>query len=518
MGDESKPARTGEAPETEIQPYAWYLLGVLVLVYIFNFVDRQLLTILAPELKRDLGISDSDFGFLYGTAFGVFYALFGIPLGKLADRWLRVKILALGLALWSLMTALSGLSRNFGELALARVGVGIGEATLTPCTYSLVSDYFPPHRRATALGLYSTGLYLGTGISLYLGSTVVVEWNAAYPGDSAPFGLAGWQMAFLAMGLPGLLLALWVATLREPRRGAFDYPAPEPVEHKTASAWTGFVQDLGDIVPPFTFFGAARRGFNALLTNLAVAAAFGIGAAGLIALTGDWPQWIAFAVGCYAIASWIAALRYREPTAFAALFRSRAFMGLTIGYASLSFLGYANFAFSPLYAIQELGADPSKAGFMLGSLGALGGSLGVISGGILADRVARDGVQARRIMFIAITAAATMICHAVMFSATSLAFYYPAVFVTLIFMSASLGGSSGALVNIVPPQLRGTATAAFLLATNMIGLALGPYCGGKLSELTGDLGTGMLMMLIAFPFAIGALMISYRALPKSAPA
>lgn len=525
MGDESQPARTEEAPETgiqppktQIEPYAWYLLGILMLVYIFNFVDRQLLTILAPELKRDLGISDSDFGFLYGTAFGVFYALFGIPLGKLADRWLRVRILAMGLALWSLMTALSGLSRNFGELALARVGVGIGEATLTPCTYSLVSDYFPPHRRATALGLYSTGLYLGTGISLFVGSNIVVEWDAAFPGGNAPLGLVGWQVAFLAMGLPGLLLALWVATLREPRRGAFDFPEPQPAVHKTSSAWTGFVQDLGDIVPPFTFFGAARRSFKALLVNLGIAAAFAVAAAGLIALTGDWPQWIAFAIGCYAIASWIAALRHREPAAFTVLFQSKAFMGLTIGYASLSFLGYANFAFSPLYAIQELGADQSEAGFMLGSLGALGGSLGVIGGGILADRVARDGVQARRIMFIAITAAATMICHAVMFSATSLAYFYPAVFITLIFMSASLGGSSGALVNIVPPQLRGTATAAFLLATNMIGLALGPYCGGKLSELTGDLGTGMLMMLIALPVTIIALMISYRALPKFVPA
>ena len=140
-----------DAAPAEPGPYAWYMLAVLVLVYVANYVDRQLLTILAPELKRDLGISDAEFGFLYGTAFGVFYALFGIPLGRLADRWSRTRLLALGLTVWSLTTALSGLSRSFAQIAAARVGVGIGEATAAPCAYSLIGDYFPPHRRATAL-------------------------------------------------------------------------------------------------------------------------------------------------------------------------------------------------------------------------------------------------------------------------------------------------------------------------------------------------------------------------------
>ena len=107
-----------DAAPAEPGPYAWYMLAVLVLVYVANYVDRQLLTILAPELKRDLGISDAEFGFLYGTAFGVFYALFGIPLGRLADRWSRTRLLALGLTVWSLTTALSGLSRSFAPIHL----------------------------------------------------------------------------------------------------------------------------------------------------------------------------------------------------------------------------------------------------------------------------------------------------------------------------------------------------------------------------------------------------------------
>jgi len=506
---------TRSEQQPEVTPYAWYMLGVLMIVYIFNFVDRQLLTILAPELKRDLGISDSDFGFLYGTAFGVFYALFGIPLGKLADRWFRVKLLALGLALWSLMTALSGLSRNFGQIGAARIGVGVGEATLSPCTYSLVSDYFPPHRRATALGVYSAGLYLGTGISLFLGSTISETWNAAYASGAAPLGLAGWQVAFLCVGIPGLLMAIWVASLREPKRGAFDSIADGDFGDDGTASWRGFLRDLGDIVPPFTLYEAARRGPASLAANLGIALAIGLIATWLARSTGDTAQWAAFGIGTYAILTWAISLRHNEPEAFGSLFRSKPFMGVTFGYSFLSFLGYANFGFAPLYAIQDLGADPSEAGFMLGSLGALAGTLGVIGGGVIADRLARDGVHARRVLFIALTASATMICHAVMFSADSLAIYYPAVFVTLIFMSASLGGSSGTVVNIVPPRLRGTATAAFLLGTNMIGLALGPYAGGKLSDYFGDLGQGMLALLIMLPLTCIALLIAYASMPKS---
>ena len=125
--------------------------SILFLVYVLNFVDRQIISILAEDIKRDLGLKDEDLGFLYGTAFGVFYSLFGIPLGRLADNWHRVRLMTIGLTLWSTMTALSGLSRTGGHLAAARIGVGIGEATASPSAYSLISDYFPKRLRATAL-------------------------------------------------------------------------------------------------------------------------------------------------------------------------------------------------------------------------------------------------------------------------------------------------------------------------------------------------------------------------------
>ena len=200
--------------------YAGYVTAVLVVVYIFNFIDRQIVTILAEEIKADIGITDAQIGFLYGTAFAVFYALFGLPLGKLADTWTRKNLIAIGLGFWSLMTALSGTARSFAALATYRVGVGIGEASATPAAFSMLSDYFPPRLRATVLAIYSSGIYIGAGIGIFLGGWIVDGWNSAYPDPGlAPFGLKGWQAAYLAVGLPGLLLAVWVFTLREPRRG-----------------------------------------------------------------------------------------------------------------------------------------------------------------------------------------------------------------------------------------------------------------------------------------------------------
>ena len=208
------------APASE--RYARYVLGVLVLVYVFNFLDRQILAILAERIRSDLGIGDAELGFLYGTAFAVFFAVFGIPLGRLADVWDRRKLIALGLALWSLMTVLSGFARSFPELAIARIGVGIGEASAAPAAFSLLSDYFPPARRATVLAIYSSGIYIGAGLGLGLGGLIVDRWDAAFTNAPPPFGLAGWQVAFLVVGLPGLLLAGWVSTLSEPARGVVD--------------------------------------------------------------------------------------------------------------------------------------------------------------------------------------------------------------------------------------------------------------------------------------------------------
>ena len=187
--------------------YRWYALGLLVVVYVFNFIDRSILGILVEPIKRDLGVSDTLMGFLGGIAFAAFYTFLGIPIARLADRGSRRNVLAVCLALWSGATALCGLAANFVHLLAARIGVAVGEAGGSPPSHSMISDMFPPESRATALAIYALGIPIGTMLGNLGGGWI----NEAFD----------WRTAFLVVGAPGLLLALVVRfTLREPVRGA----------------------------------------------------------------------------------------------------------------------------------------------------------------------------------------------------------------------------------------------------------------------------------------------------------
>lgn len=499
-----------------VDRYSWYALFVLVVVYVLNFVDRQLLTILAVDIKHDLGISDSQFGFLYGTAFGVFYALFGIPLGKLADRSSRTRLLAAGLTLWSTMTALSGLSRSFWQLGAARIGVGVGEATAGPCSYSLLADYFPAHRRATAVAIFSSGIYLGGGLSLYVGTAISGAWNNAFPLGERPFGLAGWQAAFMAVGLPGLLLALWVRSLREPLRGRFEAPildgAPQPlVQPATLGA---FARDLGAIVPPFTLLAAARRGPRALLGNVLIIAALAATAMALTAMLGDPAQWIALGIGFYAIASWAIALRHDDPEAFRVIWGSPSVVGLNVGYGLMCVITYAGSAFGPLLAMRTFGASPGAVALIVGGSAAGGGALGVIAGGALGDRFAGSHNHSRRLLVVIGALTLSLVPNCLMLATNSVTVFYWAVFPMWFLSSAALGGAAGTIVNIVPAQTRATATASFFLFATIIGLALGPYAAGRISNSFGSLRIGLAGILVVVPFALIALEISRRDLVR----
>lgn len=200
---------------------AWYAVAVLVLAFIFSFIDRIVIALLVEPIKADLGISDFDIGLLQGFAFAIFYALLGIPIGRLSDRISRRGIIATGIAVWSLMTAACGLARSFFGLFLARVGVGVGEATLSPAAYSMISDYFPREKLGRALGVYQSGAMLGAGIAFLVGGAAV-QLLSAHDGQVLPVlgAVRMWQLAFFAVGLPGLLIALLMLTVKEPvRRG-----------------------------------------------------------------------------------------------------------------------------------------------------------------------------------------------------------------------------------------------------------------------------------------------------------
>ena len=507
-----------EAPLPEASSYSWYVLMVLVVVYILNFIDRQILSILAVDIKADLGLTDADMGFLGGAAFAVFYALFGIPLGRLADNWSRVKLLSIGLALWSIMTALSGFARNQAELTIARMGVGVGEATASPTAYSLISDYFPKRQRATALAIYSSGLYIGGGVSLFLGALIVQSWDAAYP-QGGPLGLVGWHAAFVAVGIPGVLVALWVATLREPVRGAMDalvtpaHPAP----------FRAFANDLSMIVPPFTLWGAFQRGPAALAINVATGAAIAAFAYWMIQLTGNLPQWSAVGFGYYAVFSWASTLRAKDPATFRLIWGTPAFICTTVGYGLVALVAYALAFWSAPYAETVLGLPKQQLALFLGGSGALSGFLGVIIGGAVADALRKKN-PAGRILVIITGVLGPIIPLAIGFTTDNAILFYVMNFLAGMLGAAALGAAAATTQDLVLPRMRGTATAAFFLGTTLVGLSFGPYMVGQISDLSGNmvdgklvgnLRVGILSLIAVAPVALALLIAAYRSVPKA---
>ncbi len=206
-------------PDYPDPAYAWYVVGILFLAYTLSFVDRQIMSLLIEPIKKDLHISDTMISLLHGFAFAIFYTILGIPLGRLADRRKRTMIISVGVFLWSIMTAVCGLAGKFWHLFLARIGVGVGEATLSPAAYSLISDYFPKEKRGLAISLYSMGVFFGAGMAYILGGLVVriasraTEIMLPFIGQVQP-----WQLTFFIVGLPGILVMMLMFTIKEPLR------------------------------------------------------------------------------------------------------------------------------------------------------------------------------------------------------------------------------------------------------------------------------------------------------------
>ncbi len=518
MTEETKPSEVLE--DQPVPAYSWYALSVLVLVYILNFVDRQILSILANDIKADLGVDDAYLGFLYGTAFAIFYALFGIPLGKLADSWKRVRLMTIGLTLWSAMTAFSGLARDAATLTVARIGVGVGEATASPSAYSLISDWFPARLRATALAIYSSGLYIGGGVSLAIGGLIVDNWNTAYP-NGGPLGLAGWQAAFIAVGVPGLLLAIWVVTLREPIRGAIDGLATSEDPHPFRS----FVKELYTVIPPFTFLGAAERGAAALAINIAVffaafLMAFGItnllDSGGGVIIPWITDQWTLLAIGYYAVFCWGTSLKARDYPTFALTWGSPAFLCTILGYGTVAFMAYSASYWGAPYAERVFEVSKADLGFWLGGGGAAGGFLGVILGGRMADYLFQR-IPSGRIWVIFFGLVSPIPFAILQYTTDSFALFIVLNVIVGALAASALGAAAASSQALVLPRMRGVATATFFLATTLVGLALGPYMAGYVSARNdADLSAGVLSTLWITPIGIVLLVTALRLVPKAA--
>jgi len=218
--------QSAQTPEHGAGGYAWYALGLLTLVYVLNFLDRSLIYILFTPIKKEMAFSDLQLALLGTTSFVIFYTALGIPFGRLADRVVRKNMIAYGLAVWSVFSGLTGFAKGFWSLFFCRVMVGVGEATLGPAALSLLSDYFPPRRRATVQAIYSSGIAIGAGLAFFLGGWIGQHF--------------GWRWAFYLLGFPGLLIATLVFLLKERPRGQTETVAV----HYTAKDWKILFQSV----------------------------------------------------------------------------------------------------------------------------------------------------------------------------------------------------------------------------------------------------------------------------------
>lgn len=230
-------SQTGERPAS--LAYPWFVVAILMIAYVFSFVDRQILNLLVGPIRNDLGISDTQMSLLMGFSFAIFYTILGIPLARIADSKSRRGLIIAGIVVWSAMTALCGLAKHYWQLLLFRIGVGVGEAALSPAAYSMIADYFPPERRSTAMSVYSMGIFLGSGIAFLVGG-LVVQYSVAQGTVLLPLlgEIRPWQMVFLILGVAGILFSFVFLLVREPpRQGVVDGQDSLPFSEVVSYLW-----------------------------------------------------------------------------------------------------------------------------------------------------------------------------------------------------------------------------------------------------------------------------------------
>jgi len=364
-------------------------LFLLLVVYTFNFIDRQIVGILAIPIKADLGLSDTQLGLMGGLAFALFYTGLGIPIAMLADRFSRTWIITISLAFWSAMTAVCGLANNFWQLFAARMGVGIGEAGGVAPSYSLIADYFPPHQRARAMSIYSFGIPIGSALGIVLGGVIA--------------SLIDWRTAFFAVGLAGVILApIFRWLVREPVRGQFD---PKPVSTQPPR--------LAEIVRT---------------------------------LVGKPSFWM-----------------------------------IGLGASCSSMMGYGLFFWLPSFFVRSFGLSLLEASLFFGAILLIGGMAGIWAGGWLADRFGPD----KRSRYLTIPAWAFMVILPFYFVGMLTPNLYVCFFVLLVPTALGLvwlGPVITTIQHMVRPDMRATASAVFLFINNLLGIGLGTWALGALSD------------------------------------
>jgi MFS family permease len=338
-----------------------------------------------------------------------------------------------------------------------------------------LSDYYPRRLRATVIAIYAAGVYIGAGIGVFLGGYILDWWAASYP-TNPPFGLKGWQVAFMMVGVPGLFMAIWVRTLREPTRGMSEGVVTE--EHPAPFRLLG--EELMAVIPPFNLRALiGHRG--ALRKNLLAAACFVSGAALLIWLTGSIGQWVATAIGVYVTFSWAQNLKIRDPATYSMMFQSRAFVYTMLAFPMTAFVGYGAGFWIPPLLLRVHDVSVTEIGLYIGLGAAAGGFLGITLGGILADYLKSRFPSGRMVLgYVSILGVVPLLLLLLYTEDLRFAFWIN-FFLTI--PAASGGGIPPSTASdLVMPRMRAVAGAYYILVNTFIGLALGPYAIGQLSD------------------------------------
>lgn len=472
-------ASTASAAPTPVRPgYRYYVLAVLILVYTLNFLDRQIIGILAAPLKEEFGLSDSQFGLLGGIAFASVYSTLAIPLAWLADRMSRVTIMTGALAVWSGFTALCGVAGSFGQLFLFRMGVGVGEAGGVAPAYSLIADYFPPHQRARAMAAFAFGIPLGMASGTLVGGLLAATY--------------GWRTSFIVVGLLGLLVApLLKFTVRDPQRGATDIrkAAPSPaIEPKVGI----------DAAPADTLAGRAPERAGKIAAQIMLGLGAGLIALGLVTwlglIAGLNPLVLGFG-GLLLVVIGVSLMVARVTAS--AVIPKKSFWLLALGAASSSVCGYGVAGWLPLFFMRSFELTLAQTSWYYAGIALIGGLLGIWGGGAIADKLSRRGKGA-----YPLTPAIAFLISAPCFilamnSPWLIGLILPgggsqAQQLTLAFLIfliptglnlAWLGPITAAVQHLVPAPMRSTASALFLLINNLLGIAVGFYYFGWMSDL-----------------------------------
>ena len=507
LGPSSKP-ETNKQARPSTPGYSYYALGVLAAANMFVVADRQVFAVLAESIKQDVGLTDADIGFLYGTGISIFYAIFSIPLGRCADLMNRRRVLGFCLAACSAMICFTGLSRNFPMMAAARIGVGIGESGCSPASLSLLADYFPAHQRSTAMSIWGGAVQIGGGLAVVLSGLLLSAWAGWFLSpDDAPFGLHGWQVVFLAFSICGPALALWVITLSSPRG---------PVTMKPA-ARTAILDDAISLLPLVSLPRLVRlepRGRAASL-NIMAGLFLTLLAWTLIHLTGDIAQWLCFSGGLWCLISWIQSSALRDRRVFDEVVAKPALLLSNLGFASFVFVSIGLLSWCVPFMVRTHGMSPAHAGTMFGLITALLGSTGTICGGILADRLQRTRNDARQL--VAIAGLSLAVPAAIAFiSAPNMTILVGSLSVFVFSSSVWYGLGPAIATDLVPPAKRGLSSAFYLILISLLGVGLGPYSIGALSDQLSAAGNPpadalRTAMLVCIAFAALPVTLLYKA-------